>query len=124
MAFADVQVAPSTSSRRWLIGVSLGLWLFAAWQLYLLPPVMSAFKSFGIPAPMSAALMNHIPAWLPLTIGVPLTIAAVAMPSRALRRGVVALALIAALGAHWANAALEIKLFKVSRLPPVAAAKP
>jgi len=124
MASADTHVAPSTSSRHWLFGVTLGLWLFAAWQLFLLPPVSHAFKNFGIEAPTSAALMAQIPPWLPLAVGAPLTIAAVAVQSRALRRGVVALALIAALGAHWANAALEIKLFKVSRMPPVVAARP
>jgi hypothetical protein len=122
MASSDSDVTPSTSSRRWLICVSLGLWLFAAWQLFLLPPVSHSFKNFGIEAPTSAALLTQIPPWVPLAIGAPLTIAALAIQSRALRRGVVVLALFAALGAHWAHAALEIKLFKVSRMGPVAAA--
>src|SRR5688572_9600220 len=99
---------PKAGGVSWSVWVSLGLWVFAAWQLFLLPPMTTAFKSFGIEAPGSAAFLSGIPAWLPLAIGVPLTWAFVSLHSCQLRTGVIALALISALCAHWANAALEL----------------
>ena len=111
---------PRTGDFSWAARVSIGLWLFTAWQLSLLPSMSAAFKSFGIESPRSAILLSGIPAWMPLAIGVPMTVAFIGLQSRKLRTGKVALALVSALCAHRANAALELKLFKVSRTTPVA----
>src|SRR5262245_14040425 len=97
---------PDSGSRRWAFAVSICLWLFAAWQVFLLPPVVTAFKSFGIQSPGWADLMGRIPPWLLLAVGVSLTVAALALRNRAARTGIIAVSLLAALSAHGANAAL------------------
>src|SRR6476659_9814629 len=106
-------VAPKSISRRWVFWVTSGLWLFAAWQLMFLPPMTSTFKSLGVESPDWSHWMSAVPFWAPLVFGIPMTLIVVKLSSRKLRVGAIALALIAALSAHWANAAMNFKLHQV-----------
>jgi len=118
MAEANSSNTTSDSgSRRWALGVSIGLWLFAAWQLYLFTPILSTAKVFGIEPPESTQIMAVFPAWLPLALGIPLTLFAALRSSRRLRASVALAALLFALATHWGHVALQIKTHNLAHHP-------
>jgi hypothetical protein len=111
---------PNPESRAWPFWVSLALWLFAAWQLYLFSPMLSTAKVFGIEPPQWTQLVAIIPTWLPLLVGMPLTLLAAAWSHRTLRRGVVVAALLFALATYRGHVALQIKTHQLAHHPAVA----
>jgi len=117
---ADANSSNTTSdsvSRRWALGVSIGLWLFAAWQLYLFTPMLSTAKVFGIEPPQSTQIMAVFPVWLPLAPGIPLALFAALHSSRRLRAGVALVALLFALATYWGHVALQIKTHNLAHHP-------
>jgi hypothetical protein len=124
----SVTSSSSSPSRAWAFWVSLGLWIFASWQLFLLPSYISCFMSLGIPTPEYVKEATRLPFWTPLMVGIPFTFAAALFSVRRLGVGVALLALLAAICAHWTSYLMQLQLHTAihrSRiLPPNTAPRP
>jgi hypothetical protein len=119
MAENSLPQTASTSVRWWVFCVSFGLWLFAAWQLYLLPYWLPVFLKIGLDFPqISSWLFQHVPIWAPIMFGGPCSLLAAFTSRRSTRAGLLALALFAAFVTHMGNVFLQLKLHYALKMTP------
>jgi len=119
MANDSLPRTPNTSVRWWVFCVSFGLWLFAAWQLYLLPKWIPVLLKHGYDFPrLSAFLVQHVPIWAPIMFGGPCSLLAAFTSRRSTRVGLLALALFGAFATHMGNVIMQLKMHHVLTLTP------
>ena len=124
MSTSTVANSPTdNASRRWFVCVVLCLWLFAAWQIFLLAPEVTIAKRLGVAAPRWTEAVYAVPVWAPLLVGIPLTVATARSSGQVLRFGVLFLALSSAMLSHWGSVSLMGKMLSATHKAPVAAIK-
>ena len=100
------------------------LWGFAAWQVYFLPQWKPIFMRYGHELPgLPKMLILNVEPWMPIAIGVSLTLVAMFAPWRALRFALIAIALFAAFIAHSANVFMPLKMLRDINAAPEERAK-